>query len=478
MSTTLSDYVAASQRYRCLPNLGGGEGQVPLLRIFSLEQLRFAVENRVDALAALSRTECTRQQTQLLEVLRERCTTQQGFTLCNLSLLEKHASVLPDAFFSHCDSLRSSFSAFPRAQLHQLYLFRSRMPDSLQELGPRLIDLVLAPTSSEEAVDYFHQIGLALGVKIEEPSIQLLNELQHRAGPLKTAFPLRVGGTDTGTSVNPTLKDFVTDELKLLTPYEPKELYVVFEYLSSEEFGANATKWQAGLYNYLTATSAKFKSAAPLPQMLLNTLLHNMTISLARLLLIVSVGFNFLDHFTTSKQPKQILELLRSYNAPLHRLAEFLAIPHQTVFHRLDELFSMENADCWKYEICNRPWMNAASYRAQQIGPLGIVQSEDLARQLADSDYNLCFKLTGLTPDRSLTLAETKAQSLLFSRLVDGLANQEGNPLLEKLLYSIDFHLAPTPEPLLPELLAVSQTQETEAQSEVETGWSMLLEFT
>lgn len=441
-STTLTDYVSASASFpRCLPGLPGTE--VALLRIFSLEQLTAAVEagSQCNSIEELARTECSWQQNQLLEAFRQRLSPTQSWTYCNLALLEKRAAALPDAFSTHCDGLQRCFVAFPAQQIRDLVAFRRSVPETFDQLAPALLDLILAPVSAPHSLAYFRSCAHQLGVDIQESDEQLLAEVQAKAGPLKDSYPLLVGSAGSGSSseINPTLKGFVSDELGLTLPLQPSELYKVLEFLFLEEF-PKPTEFKVGLYNYLTASSARFNNAAPLPQQLLNTMLHSMVGSLGRLLMATSVGFSFLNQFTSSEQPKQLLDKLQKLSCSLNRLAEFTAMPYQPVFHRLTELHQTPQA--WSYQSCTRPWELKDSYLPKRMGPFGTVVSGDLACQLADSDYHLCFKWTNTTPDRNKTMAELQAESPLFARLVDSLSSQDQNPLLEKLLYSANVLLA------------------------------------
>lgn len=441
-NTTLTDYIAASTAFpRCLPGLPGTE--VALLRIFSLEQLTTAVEagSQCNSIEELARTECSLQQNQLLEAFRQRLSPGQGWAYCNLALLEKRAAAIPDAFSTHCDGLRKCFAAFPAQQIRNLVAFRSSVPETLDQLAPALLDLILAPVSAPHSLAYFRSCAHQLGVDIQESDEQLLAEVQTRAGPLKDSYPLLVGSAGSGSAsdINPTLKGFVSDELGLSLALQPNELYKVLEFLFLEDF-PNPVEFKVGLYNYLTASSARFNNAAPLPQQLLNTMLHSMVASLGRLLMATSVGFSFLNQFTSSEQPKQLLEKLYELSSSLNRLAEFTAIPYQPVFHRLIELHKTPQA--WSYQSCTRPWEQKDSYLPKRMGPFGTVVSGDLAWQLSDSDYQLCFKWTNTTPDRNKTMAELQTESPLLARLVDSLGSQERNPLLEKLLYSANVLLA------------------------------------
>lgn len=441
-STTLTDYIAASAAFpRCLPGLPGTE--VALLRIFSLEQLTTAVEagSQCNSIEELARTECSWQQNQLLEAFRQRLSPGQAWTYCNLALLEKRAAVIPDAFSTHCDGLRRCFTAFPAQQIRDLVAFRSSVPETLDQLAPALLDLILAPVSAPHSLAYFRSCAHQLGVDIQESDGQLLSEVQAKAGPLKDSYPLLVGSAGSGSAsdINPTLKGFVSDELGLSLALQPSELYKVLEFLFLEEF-PNPAEFKVGLYNYLTASSARFNNAAPLPQQLLNTMLHSMIASLGRLLMATSVGFSFLNQFTSSEQPKQLLDKLHELSCSLNRVAEFTAMPYQPVFHRLIELHKTPQA--WSYQSCTRPWEQKDSYLPKRMGPFGTVVSGDLAGQLSDSDYHLCFKWTDTIPDCSKTMAELQIESPLFARLVDTLGSQQRNPLLEKLLYSTNVLLA------------------------------------
>ncbi len=441
LNSTLSDYVKASASYpRCLPGLPGPNSEVALLRIFSAEQLSLAVATP-DPLAALQDTECTRQQNQLIATLRQRCSVERGLMLCNLALLEKHAATMPSAFFNYCDSLRLSFAAFPSQMVKDLVTFRNKALDVFGELGSRTLDLILAPTTHVGTIVYFLKCAKEFGFRIAEPPEELLDQLQEKAGLRKEFFPRTVGSASSGTEINPTIRDFVTQELKLKDPPEPIELYSILDFLFMEKF-EDVEAFKSGLYNYLTASSARF-SSAPLPQFLLNTLVQNMILSLGNLLLIFTVSYSFMAEFTTSRGPQQLLEYLESLADSLGYLAEFLAIPHQLVFNRLLEL--RIRPDRWGYKIPNRPWHGDCSFLSKMVGPFGIVRTPDLVGKLSDSDYHLCFKWAGLTPEPSLSLDAAKATNPIFSRMVDNLVVQEHNPLLEKLLYSTKTLLAPPP---------------------------------
>lgn len=441
MASTLRAYVAASKTYpRCLPGQPSGS-EVALLRILSLEQLTAMVSaGKQKSHSSFLCSDYTAKQKDLVGALFTRMGEDRCWTLLNLALLEKRAAVMPDAFAAHCDALRASFSAFPVEQVRNLLKFRDSVSGWLDQMGSHLLDLILAPNSKLESVEYFLNYAKSIGFQFEESAAELLAQLQAGAGSRKDAYPLLVGKVG-GTEMNETLKDFISNELRLGDPAQPAELYEVFSFLFEPEF-PEVTEFRTGLYNYLTACSAKFGNSAALPQLLLNTLLQELATALARLILPFSVVFSFFKTFTTSARPIEILKLLEELSRSITRLAEFLALPHQPVFHRLAELFA--DKEPWSYRQCNRPWAGDMAYRETTTGALGVVHSGDLHRQLSNSDYHLCFRWGDVFPTNAVTLEQCRQSKIPFARLLDSVERELDNPLLEKILYSARALLAPT----------------------------------
>lgn len=433
----LHDCIELAKRQRCLPNRVESGNAVSLLRFLSVEQLSSALahptgNNPLQILKMLQPKGS--KQRELLSYLAGEPNARE---LCQLALLEREASRLPDAFFTHCRDLSEclgSMTANESKGSTITELIQMRLAVGAPEKWcPVLSELILAPHVKPAAVAFvlglfnriLPQFTEANNLLSPESVAQLAANIEKSAGPEKIQMATSAGmGVSLAAvlgEVPAALDKFIQNSIRYNYSEDDDANYELLEALFYPEGSvANSDAWIAGAYLYLTGRTAATCSAT-LPQLSLHSLLSDTLASLSRNMLCCTLAATFMQKFSGADFTP-VLARLSNLNTTLSNAAEMLAVPHCSTFGSLFHLFSYANAgqcsELWTYKKTSKPW-SAADGPSATAGAFGMLRGDGtLAKQLAFSDYSIPFEWSGVKPLKS-SLDETMAASPILQKLVD-----------------------------------------------------------
>lgn len=436
----LHDCIELAKRQRCLPNRAETGNPISLLHFLSVGQLSSAL--------AQSSSSSSSNPLQILQKLQPKGSKQRELLsylagepnvreLCQLALLEREASRLPDAFFTHCRDLSSCLASLTAnesksgnvAELIELRLSLGP-PENWRSV---LSELILAPKVKPETVAVILGIcdrivpQFTEGNSLASPEslLQLVASIESTAGPEKIQMATSAGMGASWAAVlgevPSALDKFIQNSIRYNYSEDEDANYELLHALFyPESSAAQSDAWIAGTYLYLTGRISATHSAT-LPQLALHSLLSDTVSSLSRNLLCCTLASTFMQKFSGADFTP-VLKRLSQLNDALDSASELLAVPHCSTTGALFQLFFFANAghcdELWTYKKTSKPWSSAGGLTVT-AGAFGMMHGDGaVARQLAFSDYSMHFEWGGIKPLQH-TLDETMAESPILQRLVD-----------------------------------------------------------
>lgn len=465
---TLRECIEVAEKQRCLPNRVEANNPVSLLRFLSEKQLDTALNQPADInpLQTLKKLQPKgSKQRELLSYLSEEPNARE---ICQQALLEREASRLPDAFFTHCRDLAANLSCLAASESGQNTLgavihLRSVLgaPEGWKDA---LTELILAPSVKPETVQFFMSLFDSIvpeftavnNLSPPESLSQLVAAIQKNAGPEKINLATSTGLGESFAAVvgevPSTLANFVRDSIRYNYSEDEKSNYDLLHALFYPETQTHPDAWIAGTYLYLTGRARNTLSVA-LPQLSLHNMISDSMASLSRNLLCCTLAATFMQRFSGADFTP-VLKRLSELNTAFTNASELLAVPSCSTFAACAHLFRFADEgrcdELWTYTNASKPWNSAAaSSAAATNGPFGAVKSHsELAKKLGFSDYSMHFEWSGIKPLQH-TLDEALAQSPILQRLWD--ESQTEQILSDRLRASLDvlsLELLPPPPPI------------------------------
>lgn len=481
---SLTEYIALASKQRCLPNQLEADNPASLLGFLSIAQVRDALEtgNRTGAnpLQILIQSQPTSsKQYKLLSYLS--VLTPNPIEFCQLLLLEREASRLPDAFAQHCLQLRSSLECYPQrigASVKELVELK-RSLGTPETWANALAELVLAPSVKPETVEFFLKLfdqvkpGFSMEHKLTDSVAQLNDAITRTAGPEKMKLAMSVGVSASISAVvgevNSTLMGFLRNAMCYDFSEDDQDNYQLLELLFNPH-PDQGVEWIAGTYLYLTgrASQSGGGGAAPLPQLMLHSMLSDMLTSLSRTLLGCVIPATFMQRFSGADfQP--VLDRLSALNKTLCEVSELLAVPRSNTFSACAHLFShsdtMQCGSLWTYTHSNSPWSSGTNAGQLPSGAFGTINSGSrLASRLKFSDCSIYLDWSGIAP-----FQHTPEDAMMASPILQQLADisMADSLLSERMTASLDMLSLPSD----PSTLGTIADADTGADGFNISGW-------
>lgn len=464
VALTLRECIEVAEKHRCLPNRVESNNPVSLLRFLSEKQLNTALGQPADINPLQTLKKMHPKGSKQRELLSYLSAEPNARELCQQALLEREASRLPDAFFTHCQDLVASLSCLAASEsgyntLGAVIHLRNTLgaPESWKDA---LTELILAPSVKPETVQFFLSLfDRILPQFVAENNLsppdslpQLVTAIQKNAGPEKINLATSTGLGESFAAVvgevPSTLANFVRDSIRYNYSEDEKSNYDLLTALFYPETQTHPDAWIAGTYLYLTGRARNTLSVA-LPQLSLHNMISDSMASLSRNLLCCTLAATFMQRFSGADFTA-VLKRLSELNTAFTNASELLAVPSCSTFVACAHLFRFADEgrcdELWTYTNASKPWNSTVSSVTMSSGPFGTVKSHiELAKELGFSDYSMHFEWGGIRPLQH-TVDEALAQSPILHHLWEkSQSDQILSDRLKNALNALSLDLPPPP---------------------------------